>query len=345
MNIQNQGVNNIKKKINTKKERADQKQKGKKDKVLSIGELVVEFFIRESGHRFDEPGNEYIGPFASGAPAIFIDTVGKLGLDCGFIGTVGDDDFGKVITDRLKRDSVDISRIKILNNVATGTAFTTYFNDGSRKYLYHIKECAPGRFGDDLLDEEYINKFTYLHISGNVLLFSECVKKACLKAVDMVLKNNGRITFDPNVRIEILNEETAKEANSLFFNMIKKAFIFFPSRGEIEAISGIGSEKEAVKYFFNNTELEYIAVKKGADGSTIYTRKKHMDIQTSDKGLVKVDPTGAGDCYCGGFLYGIIKGWDIYKVGDFANQIGRKTVSVLGPMEGDFSEILKRFNE
>ena len=286
-----------------------------------------------------------VGPYPSGALAIFIDTVGKLGLKCGFIGTVGDDDFGKLILERLSRDNVDTSKIKIINNISTGLAFATYFNDGSRKYLYYIKECAPGKFSKEMLDENYIGKFNYLHISGNVLLFSKSAKNACYRASEIIKKNNGKITFDPNLRLEILSDETSGEINDIFFYIIEKSFIFFPSKGEIEFISGIASEKEAVKYFFDKTELKYIVIKKGSEGSTIYSRDNSIHVPTNDDNLIKKDPTGAGDCYCGAFLYGIINGWELYKIGDFANQVGRETISVVGPMEGNFENILQKFKK
>jgi sugar/nucleoside kinase (ribokinase family) len=56
--------------------------------VVSMGELLVEI-MRE---RTDEPlgvKGTFAGPFASGAPAIFIDAVARLGVSSGFIGSVG----------------------------------------------------------------------------------------------------------------------------------------------------------------------------------------------------------------------------------------------------------------
>ena len=54
-----------------------------------------------------------VGPFPSGAPAIFIDQVAKLGQPCGMIACVGADDFGRVNLDRLARDGVDTSAIAV----------------------------------------------------------------------------------------------------------------------------------------------------------------------------------------------------------------------------------------
>ena len=79
-------------------------------KVITIGEILVEIMATEPGDGFLEP-IPLVGPFPSGAPAIFIDQVAKLGQPCGIIACVGNDDFGRVNTRRLARDGVDVSAI------------------------------------------------------------------------------------------------------------------------------------------------------------------------------------------------------------------------------------------
>ena len=51
-------------------------------KVVTLGEVLVEIVAKEKGRGFREP-LELVGPFPSGAPAIFIDQVAKLGQPCG----------------------------------------------------------------------------------------------------------------------------------------------------------------------------------------------------------------------------------------------------------------------
>jgi len=64
-------------------------------KVATIGEILVEIVAQERGTGFREP-LKLTGPFPSGAPAIFIDQVARLGQACGIISCVGEDDFGRV---------------------------------------------------------------------------------------------------------------------------------------------------------------------------------------------------------------------------------------------------------
>src|ERR1700727_2179335 len=47
--------------------------------IMTIGEILVEIMATERGQSFRTPGT-LVGPFPSGAPAIFIDQVGQTGL-------------------------------------------------------------------------------------------------------------------------------------------------------------------------------------------------------------------------------------------------------------------------
>ena len=70
--------------------------------IVTLGEILVEVMATRRGQTFLEPG-ALVGPYPSGAPAIFIDQVARLGQPCGMIGCVGDDDFGVLNVQRLQR--------------------------------------------------------------------------------------------------------------------------------------------------------------------------------------------------------------------------------------------------
>ena len=68
---------------------------------ISLGHLDVEFFRKE----LDKPLSiceELIGPFPGGPSGIFVCAMSALGAKTGIIATVGEDDFGKCIVERLK---------------------------------------------------------------------------------------------------------------------------------------------------------------------------------------------------------------------------------------------------
>ena len=112
--------------------------------ILTIGEILVEIMATTPGVGFREP-IQLLGPFPSGAPAIFIDQVAHLGHPAAMVGTVGDDDFGRVNLDRLRRDGVDVSAIRIDPDAVTGSAFVRYRPDGQRDFVFNIRQSAAAK--------------------------------------------------------------------------------------------------------------------------------------------------------------------------------------------------------
>ena len=87
------------------------------DKIMTMGEILVEIMAAQRGQTFREPGS-LRGPYASGAPAIFIDQVARLGHPAGIIGCVGDDEFGLLNIERLEKVELYAkdSRVAILRD-------------------------------------------------------------------------------------------------------------------------------------------------------------------------------------------------------------------------------------
>ena len=68
-------------------------------------------------------------------------------------------------------------------------------------------------------------------------------------------------------------------------------------------------------------EVEALIVTLGGSGSQIYTGNRRIDIPVATPEAL-IDPTGCGDAYRAGLLYGIGKGWDWEKTGRLASLMG-----------------------
>jgi len=68
----------------------------------------------------------------------------------------------------------------------------------------------------------------------------------------------------------------------------------------------------------------------GADGCNVYIQgvKTHVP---GVKAEAVVDPTGCGDAFRGGLLYGLANGWDLVKSVTLANRIGAIKIAAAGP--------------
>ncbi|MGC8949335.1 MAG: sugar kinase [Thermoprotei archaeon] len=295
--------------------------------VVTLGEILVEIMRIKR----DIPHNvigEYFGPYPSGAPAIFADACARLGLHCGLIGVVGADDFGQLLLTRLEKDGVDISYVKIKRNYTTGTAFVMYNSSGARKFIFHLRHAAAGQLSPHHVNIDYISKARLLHVMGSTLAVNRRSYKACYRAMELAKKACITITFDPNLRPELLDARTIRELCKPFLDA---SDIIMLSQEEARTLTEIKNPIEAAKKLLK-LGPNIVAIKMGDKGSIALTREK-MIIGPAFE-VNEIDPTGAGDVYDAAFIVGVLKGWPIEKTIKFANAAGAIKVTRLGPMEG-----------
>jgi adenosine kinase len=93
-------------------------------------------------------------------------------------------------------------------------------------------------------------------------------------------------------------------------------------------------------------ELKALIVTLGALGSQVYAGGKCLEIPLV-KAEAEVDPTGCGDAYRAGLLYGIARGWDWEKTGRLASLMGAIKIASRGPQNHRPSraEIGERFKK
>ncbi|TIW82065.1 MAG: sugar kinase, partial [Mesorhizobium sp.] len=179
-------------------------------KLVCAGEILVEIMAERIGQSFRAPG-PLVGPFPSGAPAIFIDQAARLGQPAGLIAAVGDDDFGHLNIERLRADGADISAITVHRGAATGTAFVTYETDGSRHFVYNIKQSAAGLIEIGAEARALLSGADHFHVMGTSL-FSPEVIEVVRDGIEAVKTRAGTVSFDPNIRKEMLDLPGMRDA-------------------------------------------------------------------------------------------------------------------------------------
>ncbi len=294
--------------------------------VIAIGELLVEIMRTRVDSPLDRP-DDFVGPFPSGAPAIFADQVARLGHSVGFVGTVGQDDFGKCLLDRFAADGVDASYVTQIGDVATGVAFVTYFSDGRRQFIFHIGNAAAGQMPAP--DADLFAGAKWLHICGSSLSAGEEMREACYEAARLAENAGCLIAFDPNLRPELLGGEDA--LRRVCAPILDVATLVLPSGEEAQILTGTSDPQAACQALVGGG-AQYVALKRGAAGCTIFTADSIVSI--SGFSIDVVDPTGAGDCFDAGFVVGLIEQLPLEEVGRLANACGALATTAKGPMEG-----------
>jgi len=307
----------------------------KKPEVITTGEILVEIMRKGTDASFLEPGI-FLGPYPSGAPGIFISAVSRISqkkVSTGIISVCGKDDFGKLVLKRLKDDGVDTSCVR-KTEITTGAAFVRYLPDGNRQFIFH--PGAAGFLRPQDIRPEYFSKIKVFHITGSSIFISPSSFRACEKALGIAVKNNAIVSFDPNIRKEMVS---FKQNIAKINTFLKHTKIFFTTEEEVFLLFG----KKPINVIVENllkSGVEIIVIKKGEKGSDIFSEKGKIEIPALN--VKVIDPTGAGDTYAGAFIACYCLGKHISECGKIASITASLKCTRQGPMSiPEYKEIEK----
>ena len=296
--------------------------------IVTMGELLVEIMRpREDVPLYES--DYFRGPFPSGAPGIFISTAARLGHSTAIISGVGKDDFGENILRRLKNDGVDVSRVLVTDEGNTGIAFVTYFADGERKFLFYMDNspCVKAKAPENM---DGFNDTKFMHIMGCSLMSNVDFAKEILKTMRMMKANGVKISFDPNVRLEMMKDKIVWD---MLHEVFESSSVLMPGVSELKMFTGENDLDVAIKKVFENQNLEILVLKNGSKGSQIYT-KKGLEVEQPIYKVVQEDATGAGDSYDGAFICGLVEGKSLSEAAKMGAAAGALNAAAFGPMEG-----------
>ena len=298
-------------------------------KIVTLGEIVAEIVAEDRGAGFREPVR-LVGPYPSGAPAIFIDQVARLGQPCGLISCVGDDDFGWLNVERLRRDGVDTSAVRVHPDQVTGTAFVRYRDSGERDFVFNIRHSAAGHTRLDAAGRALLDGCGHLHVMGSSL-FSPPLVEAAGQAIRQVKAQGGTVSFDPNIRKEMLAAPGMRDALGA---VLRQCDLFLPSGPELTLLTAAGSEEGAIAEVLG-LGVSAVVVKRGREGASYHDGDGAFHLAAFP--AEEIDPTGAGDCFGATFVTCRLQGRGVEDSLRRANASGARAVGVRGPMEGTSS--------
>ena len=295
--------------------------------TVCVGEILVEIVATTVGEGFLEP-LDLVGPFPSGAPAIFIDQCARAGGSAAMIGAVGNDDFGRLNVIRLDRDGVDVSAIAVDPELPTGSAFVRYRPDGARDFVFNMWTSAAARIGWTEAVAALVGRSGHLHVMGTVLA-RPSAWEIIERAAAVIKGRGGSISLDPNLRKEIKADD---ETERRFATMVGMSDLLLPSGEELERAAGVAGEDVALRKLFS-LGIKEVVLKRGARGATFFG-SDGARVDASAFVVEEVDPTGAGDCFGGAYLAFRRLGMEPATALTYACAAGARNVTRRGPMEG-----------
>ena len=294
--------------------------KNPEGKIISIGELLVEFIPVNPTLRLHEEGS--ILKTASGSSGIFACANAKICDRAAFIGKIGSDALSQFVIGVMEREGVDISRV-VTGEGQIGLSFLENLEHG-RNFEYYRKNSVGSKFGPENIDEEYIRNASAIHYSGMLLELSESMREACIKCVKIAKDAGVMISFDPNIRKEVMKSDDARKR---LYEGIETADVIAPTLEEARFVTGLDSEMENLEELHKRGP-KVVALTRDADGAVLSDGKRIVSV--AGTGFNAVDPTVAGDTFASMLVYGIQEGWDLEKIAVYCNCAGGLAVTKQG---------------
>lgn len=238
-----------------------------------------------------------LNPAGTAAGALM--NAAKLGLSCRAAACVGNDEKGDFIADYYKRlGRIDVKYVQRTSVAPTSATILPIRPNGDRPALH--QRGASDKFFIKEEDFPEVCDARFLHHGGTGLLkeMDESGQSAKLMAF---AKANGLTT---TLDLIAPNDDTLK----LLKPILPHVDYFMPSMEEALQISKQSSPEEASK-FFMDLGAKACVLKWGPKGSFVKTPSEEFRMQAFEVDVK--DTTGCGDAYCGGFVAGLCKGFDL----------------------------------
>ena len=238
-------------------------------------------------------------------------TLARLGARVGFVGRVGDDEAGVIMRRDLLAEGVDVSRLQVESGASSAQCvILVHEPTGKRSICVHRGSAAA--VPADGLDLDYLCAGRFLHLDGSS-------PDAALVAARAARAAGVRTCLDaggPGPRLtELVGLTDVLIAGERFAMSVAADDDYRTGATRLLAMGP-----------------EIVVVTRGEHGA--FTHMATDAFHTPAFEVPVVDTTGAGDVFHGAYLFGLLRGWDLPAVAEFASAAAALKCTQLGGRAG-----------
>jgi len=256
-------------------------------RVVSIGDLVTDYYYKNE---------KLLGINGGMSSHNIVANLSKMGIETAVYGSCGNDDAGLISIKSLEDLKVDVSKIKIIDNIKTRCFHISYF-DKENGYSFTSKKRCPFCNNKKWYEESMIeSKAIVKQIHKDDILVFDNLNNQNQEIIDSTT-NKKIIDLGQYFEFENLSDE----------EIIKKIENKFEIINFNERVSNYIKKRLCLKEnidLFKKLSPKLMTITKGEKGAEfIYNNEVfRYELKTKENA---VDPTGAGDA----FISSIIKDW------------------------------------
>lgn len=303
----------------------------KKYDVTALGELLVDMAEGPASNQ----GNMTFEACPGGAPCNVLSLLAKAGHKTAFIGKVGDDFLGHMLSSVIEELGIDTTGLLYDRDTKTTLAFLHKKADGDRCFSFYRKPGADMMLRPEEVNRELIINSEIFHF-GTLSMTSKEVRAATKGAVMCAKENGVLVSFDPNLREPLW--DTLEDAKEQMLWGIENCDILKISDNEVEFVTGRNDIEEGLEKIKAMTSASLVFVTLGSNGSiasngAVTVKRPGVKMETI------VDTTGAGDTFFGTALHYILKHGlelnenEMAELLEMANRTAAKITQVKGALK------------
>ncbi len=253
----------------------------------------------------------------------------RLGNDVAWHSKLGADPHGEYVNSFVRGEGVDTSTVKFTEDAPTGLMFKERRALGESSVYYYRHGSAASTMTPADLPTDAIAEVDYLHLTGITPALSKSCREATLAAIERASEADTMISFDPNIRHKLWENE--KQMRRTLLELVEKSDIVLPGIEEGRALFDADTP-EGIAEACRTRGAAVAVVKLGPEGALVSdgepTRVPGYEVERV------VDPIGAGDGFAAGFLDGRLRGLGAIEATKRANAVGAFATTVTGDVEG-----------
>lgn len=289
--------------------------------LITVGRISVDLFAEQINTSFSQP--QTFHKSIGGSPTNVAVAAARLGHKSAIVTKVGVDPLGQYVVNKLNEFGVITDFVKVAESGLTPVVLASQDPPEDPKIIFHRQPSAPDTqlvVGD--IDSETLLSAKNFWVSACALSQGTTVESIFhwLDVRDRAKETIIDLDFRPSFW------KSREEARVAAQRALSQCTIAIGNIAECDVALGITDPNKAADNLLNRG-ISLAIVKMGGDGVLLATESERIVIAPIQIKLVC--GLGAGDAFGGALVHGLLSGWGLREIGEFANAAGAYLASEL----------------